>query len=386
MNIILFSQFFSSTKGGGEYLFKVIAKVLVQKGHKVWVITNKVKGETYEEVENLKIITVSPTLEYRGGLPPTFLDNIRYVFNAYRAGRKITKNQNINIIHSNNFSPALAGSLLSYFRKIPHIITIFDIFSQSGNIFWKKWAEQSNVSKINAILVPFFEKIQFKISHDAIYTISDASKKDILKMNPKKPIYNIAPTIEDEILLNKNINPFQFVYVGRLVFYKNVEVLLKAFKIVINEFSNAKLVVVGDGPHKKSLQTLTNNLEINDNIIFMGYVTKNEKTKTISESNAMLFPSLIEGFGLVMLESFQQKRPVLVSNIPPLSDIIIENNTGLIIDPYDEKKWADQIIRLIKDQTISDIMGNEGYHTLKTEYNEKIFYDRLLKMYNDIVN
>ncbi len=62
MKILLLSQFFSSTKGGGEYVFKTIAKVMVQNGYKVWVITNNVKGEKYEESENLKIITVNPTL------------------------------------------------------------------------------------------------------------------------------------------------------------------------------------------------------------------------------------------------------------------------------------------------------------------------------------
>ena len=72
-------------------MFKIIAKVLAQNGHNVWVITNNVKGETYEETENLKIITVNPTLEYKGGLPPTFLDNIRYTLNAFQKGKKIVK-------------------------------------------------------------------------------------------------------------------------------------------------------------------------------------------------------------------------------------------------------------------------------------------------------
>ena len=83
MNILLLSQFFSTTKGGGEYVFKTIAKVMAQNGHKVWVITNDVKGEKYEESENLKIITVNPTIQYKGGLPPTFADNIRYAINAF---------------------------------------------------------------------------------------------------------------------------------------------------------------------------------------------------------------------------------------------------------------------------------------------------------------
>ena len=385
MNILLLSQFFSTTKGGGEYLFKTIAETLTQNGHNVWVITNNVKGEKYQETKNLKIITVSPTLQYKGGLPPTFLDNIRYVINTYKEGQKIIKNQKINIIHSNNFSPALAGSLISYFTKIPHIITIFDIFSENGNDFWKKWIKQTNVSKINAMLVKWFEKILMKIKHDAIYTISNASKNDIKKLHPKKIIYNIAPTISNDIKLNNKINVLQFICIGRLIFYKNIEIILKAFKIIIKEFPNVKLIIAGGGPHEQSLQELTQELGINENINFVGFVTHEQKIKLLSESNALLFPSTIEGFGLVILEAFQQNKPVLTSNIPPMSEIIDNNKTGFLIDPNNAKDWAEKIILLIKEPEISNKMGKEGNNDLKIKYNQKLFYEEITRMYNNIL-
>lgn len=384
MKILLLSQFFSSTKGGGEYLFKTIAHNLAKNGHKVWVITNNVKGEKYEESENLKIITVKPTLEYKGGLPPTVLDNLRYTINAFQTGRKIMKNENIDVIHSNNFSPALAGSLISYFTKIPHIITIFDIFSQNGKDFWKKWIKQTKVSKINAMLVPWFEKILIKFRYDAIYTISNTSKDDIIKMHVKKPIYNIPPAISDKILLNNKKNPFQFLYIGRLVFYKNLEVIINAISIVIKTIPECKLIIIGDGPHRDALQMLTRNLGLEKSVIFRGYTTSEEKMKQLSESNALLFPSFIEGFGLVILESFQQKRPVLVSEIPPMSDIVDHNKTGLVIDPFNERKWADAIIELIKNPQKADVMGESGNEKLKLLYNLEFFYENLNKMYNEI--
>ena len=386
LNILLLSQFFSTTKGGGEYIFKIIAKVMAENGHKVWVITNNVKGEQYQESENLKIIPVSPNIEYKGGLPPSFTDNIRYTLNSFQKGKSIIKNEKIDIIHSNNFSPALAGSLLSTFTKTPHVTTIHDIFSIYDKNFWRKWAKQSNVSSTNAILVPFFEKLMTKFRFNCIHTVSNATKNDIQKIGRTKPIHIIPNCIQDEQSVSIELKSNQFVYLGRLVFYKNVEVILRAWSIIIKEVQDVKLIIAGDGPHKSALQELVKKLDIKDSVIFTGYVTPDQKKKLLCESNALLFPSMIEGFGLVMLESWQQNRPVITSDIPPMSDIIQHEKTGLVIDTHDEKKWAEKIIQLIKNPNISDEMGKAGNKVLKIKYNQELFYENLIKMYSDVLS
>ena len=66
-----------------------------------------------------------------------------------------------------------------------------------------------------------------------------------------------------------------------------------------------------------------------------------------------------------------------------MSDIIENNKTGLVIDPHDENKWAESIIQLINNPSFSDEMGKNGNQELKTKYNQELFYERILKMYND---
>ena len=108
------------------------------------------------------------------------------MINAYKLGRSLVKKEKIDIIHSNNFSPALAGSLISYFSGASHITTIHDIFSLYGKDFWKKWTNQSGVSHINARFVPCFEKLMMKFRFDCIHTLSDATRNDIQKIGNKK--------------------------------------------------------------------------------------------------------------------------------------------------------------------------------------------------------
>jgi len=218
MNILLLSQFFSTTRGGGEYVFCLIAKKLVENNHKVWVITNKIRGEEYDEFKNSKIKFVPPTLTHKAGLPSGFSENIRYVYNAIIQGRKIIKKEQIDIIHSNNFSPALAGSILSSLSSKPHITTIHDVFSLSGKDFWKKWSKQNDVSKINTFLAPHFEKFMKNFKYNYIHTVSNATRDDLIKLGIKKPICVITNAIEFSDFVPRKINPYQFICVGRLVF------------------------------------------------------------------------------------------------------------------------------------------------------------------------
>jgi len=379
MNILLLSQFFSTTKGGGEYVFSTLAKMLVKNGHNVWIVTNEIQNERYDK--NLNIIFVKPTIKYQGGLPPSFSDNIRYVVNTVIASSKIIKKNDIDIIHSNNFSPALAGSILSSLFSIPHVMTVHDIFSLCGKNYWKKWGEQANVSRLNVMLAPIFEKFMVKLKHECVHTVSNTTKEDLLKFGEKKPIYVIHNSIDETQIVSDAVNPLQFVYVGRLVFYKNLEVVIKAIGILKKIYQNIKLVIAGDGPHRKPLEELVDELGLESNIEFLGYVSHDEKMRLISNSSAFVFPSLCEGFGIVILEAFSQKRPVLVSNIKPMSDIVNNKKNGFVLDPHDETVWAECILKLIKNPSETLEMGQEGNKLLADFYGQDLMYDKIIEMY-----
>ena len=385
MNILLLSQFFSTTRGGGEYVFSLIARNLAENGHRVFVITNKISGEDYKDQRNIHVTFVPPTLEYKGGLPPGFADNVKYFINATWTGLRIIKQEKIDIIHSNNFAPALAGSMLATLTSRPHITTVHDIFSLCGKNYWKKWGEQSDISRMNVWLAPFFEKLMIKLRYDCIHTVSDATKEDLIKFGAKKPIHVIHNTIESNQIQGATANPLQFVYVGRLVFYKNLEVVVKAIDIARKTEPGIKLVVIGSGPHRKTLEETVRKLGLEQNIEFKGYASPEEKSRTIAESVALVFPSLCEGFGLVILEAYEQKKPVLVSDIRPMSDIVSNGTTGYVLDPHDEKAWARAILDIVKNPGWSARAGQNGYHILADKYSQESMYQKVIKMFEDVL-
>ncbi|MDE1727439.1 MAG: glycosyltransferase family 4 protein, partial [Thaumarchaeota archaeon] len=267
----------------------------------------------------------------------------------------------------------------------PHIITVHDVFSLCGKNYWKQWGAQSDVSRINVWIAPFFEKLMIKLRHDCIHTVSEATRDDLLKFGATKSIHVIHNAIESSTIRNTTPNPLQFVYIGRLVFYKNIEVAIKAIEVVKKTEPNIKLVIVGNGPHRSSLEDLVKNCGLQQNIEFKGYVTLDEKLEILSSSNALVFPSRCEGFGLVILESFDQSRPVLVSDTRPMSDIVTHQKNGLVIDPHDQNQWARHMLDMIRNPQKSDEMGKNGNYTLTKLYSQDKMYQNILKMYSDII-
>ena len=126
---------------------------------------------------------------------------------------------------------------------------------------------------------------------------------------------------------------------------------------------------------------MANKLGLGSNVEFLGYASLDEKMKIIATSNALVFPSLCEGFGLVILEAFSQRKPVLVSNIKPMSDIISDGKNGFVLDPYDETAWAEHLFKLIENPNQALKMGKEGSKLLADSFNQDLMYDKIMEMY-----
>ena len=382
MRILLLSQLFSTSRGGGEYVFSILAKKLAEKDHRVFVITNRIKDEKYKDLENVSLVFVPPTIEYRGGIPPTAVENLRYSINAIIKGYRIIKKEKIDIIHSNNFAPALAGSVLSSLTGRPHIITIHDVLSLCGKNYWKIWADQYYVSRNNLIVASFLDKMILKLQHACTHTVSETTRDDLLLYGEKKPIHVIHNAVEEAKAEQADVSRHQLVYVGRLVFSKNVEIIIRAIGIARKKEPKIRLIIVGDGPHRKTLERITHGLGLDENIKFVGHVSEQEKTRYIASSCALVFPSVCEGFGIVILEAFLQSRPVLVSNVRPMSEIVAHGNNGFVIEPYDATAWSEYFLRVIEDLQEADAMGKNGNELLATKYSQDVMYQKLMSMYD----
>jgi len=393
MNILLLTQFFSPTRGGGEIVFYQLADQLARKGHKVFVIKHKVlrsassKDDLNVLPSNVIVYEIDPAVEHRGGLPAGILQNILYVFNSIKTALRIIKRNRIDIIHCNNYSPVFAGWLLSKLAGIPLLVTIHDVASLHGYNFWEKWMQQfGRFSRIKAFIGYVSELLTIKLSRN-IHTVSETSKRDILQFNTKCNIYVIPNSLSLEHYKPKSEDLIEYgdfiVFIGRLVYYKHLEVVTEALRILRNK-CNVKLVVLGDGPMRRYWESLVERYDLKDIIEFKGYVSHEEKLYYLSKCGALVLPSAFEGFGMVILEAWALRKPVIVADVEPLNKIVTHGIDGYVIENKPEI-WAKHIHLLITDEELSRRMGNNGYNKLTMKYSIDNQVDSLEKLYMRLI-
>ena len=386
MRILYFTQlFYPAVFGGGEYIFYHWAKKLAKKGHEIFVITQSLQNQkSYEVIDGIKVLRVGSPVSLSGTLPVGLFSNISFLIQSYFMGKKIIKENNIDLIHSNTYIPVISAQWCA--KKIPHIATIHDVYYTSKNNFWKEWSKQKQISRLTKFLGPIIEKKIANTNVTLFHTVSEQSKQDIKALGVRKPIKVIPNGIDPAIYdVTAEQKKFQAIYVGRLIFYKNIGVIIDAFDIITKTIPSAQLVIVGDGPMRDQLSQKINKLGLEKNIHLKGNVSDEEKFKLIQESTTLVNPSMIEGFGIVVLEGFASGKPVLVSDSKPLSDLVEDGVDGFVIEHDKPEMWAQKITQLFQDESLTKKMGLAGKQKVHKKYSLDVLADELFALYKSVV-
>ena len=389
LNILYFCQLYPpAAYGGGEYVFFRWAKEMAKRGHRVCTITQRVEGadRDEEEVEGIRIFRVGPKIKYGGQTPPSMYDNLGYMLAALAKGFQIIRDYNITIIHSNTYAPAFSAALLSRLMRKPWIVTVHDVFFLQSDNFWRRWASQNGLSRTIGIVGPLAEKLLLRLAPDVFHTVSEQTREDLNwnKITNVRVIPNGIDIREycDSIETAPNK---QFVYLGRLVNYKNLEIIIEAMKDVAKQIEDSRFVIAGDGPQRARLEKLTKDYGLEANVVFTGFVTHDQKVRLLRESAFLVFPSTAEGFGVVVTEAFACGIPALVSNVASLVELVTDRVDGLCIPPFSSSIWAHAILELLNDESRTAVMGKNALRKAE-KFSLKKTVDSMEELYHELIS
>jgi glycosyltransferase involved in cell wall biosynthesis len=381
MNILYITQWFSYIGGGGEVQFINLINAMANKGHRVHVICQKLSNfEISNNIENLHVHRVMPIIKNER---LNLNQNMRFIINAICKGSELIKDESMDIIHVNNYSPVIAGSILSKIFNIPLIKTIHAVYCASPH-FWRKWSSQNNASSMLWIVGPLCEKIMIRLHADIIHTVSNATKKDIINVNAKSKITVIHNGVDlsnyDNLKLNIDYQKY-VVFIGRLVVNKNLDTVISSFKEVVSTIPEAKFIVIGSGPKLDEWKKMVTDMGLDSSIEFTGYISQSDKMDLLSKCSALVLPSTVEGQPIAALEAFAMSKPLLLSDIEPSYEIVTEGVDGFILPTNDARKWAKIITFLLSRKDVCEKMGREGRLKVEKKYNIERLHDNMESTY-----
>ena len=374
MKILYFSQpFYPFQYGGSEKILFLLTKELSKK-HKCLVIAQRIKGlKDKEIVEGIEIRRVGlPVESYLSTFSNSLLIDLSYFFEAFFVG--IKEGKDFDIIHSNPFIGSLAAKFVSFFLRKKHLVMIHDVFLQKG--YYK------NIPIWKQKIGKFVEK--FLLNSEFILTPSETTKKDILEVTKTKSKIFVVPNGIDTSKYKCKKKENIAVYVGRLVFYKNVDFLIKAIRFVVKREKNFKLIIIGSGPELENLKKLSKNYGVEKNVIFKGNISEEEKLQILSKAKLFLFPSSLEGFGISVIEAMACGDVVIVNDVEPLNKIVKDSKNGFVL-PLDEKKWAIQILKVLRNEKIRKKIERNAIKEAK-KYDIKKTSKKVEEVYKNILH
>ena len=231
----------------------------------------------------------------------------------------------------------------------------------------KAWALKkiTRITVVSRSLIPYLEKLG--------YTNKDI---DIRSMG-----VDLNNTFKNTLEKKNNIK--QLIYVGRLVEIKGVNILIQAIYLLIKEFPDIKLQIIGDGPHRHQLESLTTSLGLDKNINFLGVIPNIELPAFYSSAGIAILPSIVqEGFGLVMVEAMGCECVPIVSDSESSREIITNNVNGLLFEMGNHEDLAERIRELLSDtEKYRHISQNARASVL-----DKYDWSNVVIKFNQIIN
>jgi glycosyltransferase involved in cell wall biosynthesis len=356
--------------GGAEKYIHEVCKRMVQDGHEVLFFTSSFQGAKGEEViDGVKIIRRGNSITI---YPLAFLYYILHWKGKFNCVLEVKD-----------------GGLpwFARFYAGKHVIALVH---QTGRDFsYHSYMNSTWRYEVKGILAPLMYLLEplllsiYKLT--PVITVSRSTKMNLLKLGldsnavtiihgglSLKPVENIPKKERDPTI----------IYLGRIKRSKGLSELIVALYYVRKNIQNVKLWVAGrgDSSYLNELMHLIDKLGLINNLEFFGYVDEKTKINLLSRAHLLVFPSVMEGWGLTVIEANACGTPVIAFNVPGLRDSIINGETGLLVPYGDIKALANAIIKVLSEDELRAKLSKNAI-----KWAEKFSWEKTAKEFEKIL-
>lgn len=167
---------------------------------------------------------------------------------------------------------------------------------------------------------------------------------------------------------------------------KSLDTLLRAYaelRMRLASRHELKLILIGRGPLTAELKQLADELGLADAVIWIPF--REDMAAIMSAFDIFVLSSREEGFGIVLIEAMATARPVVACRIDAIPEIVVDEETGLIVPPEDSDAMAVALERLVTDSSLRTRLGERGRERAATEFAISTMQSRTLSVYEDVI-
>lgn len=275
----------------------------------------------------------------------------------------IMKKENIDIVHTHCHKPNTTGRVAVKLAGVPVIIANehnVDSWKSSWQLILDKWlaAYSDKIIAVSEAVKNFYVE-NADIPADKFEVIYNGVDLDFWQ----KDIPSQEVIAEKKAELGLLQDDKVIAAIGRLHPQKDHEYLLRAAREIIPRMKNLKFLIVGDGPMRDSLESLSERLGIKENVVFTG--KRDDIKDLLYISDISVLSSIREGFSNVVLESMACGKPVVATDVGGNKEIIIDGENGFIVPSRDKDALADKILALAGNEELTEKMGLAAKETVK---------------------
>ena len=411
LNIAILS-YRSAKYGGGQGVFvKDISMALSIIGHKVDVISGPPYPELYKDINLIKLPGLNLFETFSSGDRfkkfinkkkkniNDYYEFISVLFGGFPEMRTFGDRANECIKNNNHYDLIIDNQSISYgMLEIQKRLPFIEIIHHPITYDLKHELEASNKIKyrISRYRWYSFLKMQKKVAPkiNTIITPSKSSKKGIIEEFKCKEknitvINNGLDASEFAPIDRSQINPFRLITTASAdVPLKGLDFSLKALKILITDFPEIHLIVIGNIKENGHTKRLIEKLKIEKNVFFKSNITKAEITNLYSSSSVAIVSSLYEGFGYPVIEAMSCAVPLIATDVSSIPELTKE--FAILVEPKNDQMIADSVKKVLinydkyKEIAIKSrkhVKENFNWAKITNEY-EDIIYKTIKKFKN----
>jgi len=312
--------------GGAEVHLHEILRRLAARGHEVTLLASS----------------------FPGCAPDVTIDGVRVM----RRGKWFTANFSIPLAFLRELRRKKFDVVLEDINKIPFYTPCFvkaPVLAIVPHLFGTTVFQEASFPF--AAYVYFYELfIPAVYGRTQFMAISESTKRDLVKRGIRQEkIEVIECGLDHDLYREEQVerDPKLVLYLGRLRKYKCVDLLIKAMAKVRDSVPGARLLVLGDGPYRPQLESLSRSLGLESVVEFKGHVSSSEKVRLLCRAAVVGNPSPKEGWGLTVVEANACGVPVVASRSPGLVDSVRDGETGFLVEHGNVEQLAQKMVEIL---------------------------------------